>query len=175
MTVTGKPPADPDDVELDSTYFPVSAIEGIAKEVIRAALPVDRFAMWQAYTETVRDAAEHSADRMPWDDSAVAVTSITARAARDALTGMLKAVPVPVEQSRLAKIAARECERVEAAMEAGASGSGVPVSALRCQVCSKPLPAGSKASRRTCSDACRQRAYQARKARSRQGPAAVRA
>ena len=28
--------------------------------------------------------------------------------------------------------------------------------APRCQVCSKPLPAGSKASRRTCSDRCRQ-------------------
>ena len=118
MTVTGKPPADPDDVELDSTYFPVSAIEHVAKEVIRAALPVDRFAMWQAYTETVRDAAEHSADRMPWDPPEE-VTRITARSARRVLTAVLTAIPDEEEQARLAKVGEREAEKAEQAQADG--------------------------------------------------------
>lgn len=37
-----------------------------------------------------------------------------------------------------------------------------PGSASRCQVCSKPLPAGSRASRRTCGDNCRQKLRQRR-------------
>jgi len=141
MTVTGKPPADPDDVELDSTYFPVSAIEHVAKEVIRAALPVDRFAMWQAYTETVRDAAEHSADRMPWDPPEE-VTRITARSARRVLTAVLTAIPDEEEQARLAKIGEREAEKAEQAQADGEHGTAVPAGRYpprRCRQCGKPF------------------------------------
>lgn len=38
-------------------------------------------------------------------------------------------------------------------------------SALRCQACAGPLPAGSKTTRRTCSDACRQALLRIRRRR----------
>lgn len=40
---------------------------------------------------------------------------------------------------------------------AGTASPAVPAGVLRCQVCTKELEAGCKRSRRTCSDACRQR------------------
>jgi predicted nucleic acid-binding Zn ribbon protein len=50
-----------------------------------------------------------------------------------------------------------ESEQYEAAHVAPGVPATAPGSAARCMVCSSPLPAGSKASRKTCSDSCRQR------------------
>lgn len=50
----------------------------------------------------------------------------------------------------------------------GLADTGVPAipadSVLRCMVCTRELPAGSRASRRTCSDACRQKLSRVRNA-----------
>ena len=84
---------------------------------------------------------------------------------RDAALSVLRVIearlayPYSLRADHLVKRLTEDAELYE--QQAGLTeSSDVPedaaVSALRCQVCSGPLPAGCKASRRTCSDRCRQ-------------------
>jgi hypothetical protein len=169
--IPAKPPADLDADPQDTSFYEIATIEGIVQQVIRKARPTDRSPMWRAFQDRLAQAAQDGPDVMPWE-APETVTSISCRSASGALKAMIWTVTDPAERKRLAAIIVTEAEELESMMEAGTAGSGIPVSALRCQVCSKPLPAGSRSTRRTCSDACRQAAARSRR-RSRQGPATV--
>lgn len=170
--MTSQPAADPDAGELDSTLYLISDIEHIAKQVIRAASLAARQQMWKAYTDAI--AAEEEAgdgpDVMPWDPPGT-LSRLYAEAAKGVLFAVFTPVCDPAERARLAKVAAKEAEIIEKRMAAGSSGPEVS-GKLRCMACGRPLPAGSKASRKTCSDNCRQKL---RRIRHGQGQAAVRA
>jgi hypothetical protein len=153
----------PDTEGLDRTYFPVAAIEDIAKAAVRAALPADRHPMWQAFSDVIQDAAVASPSRMPWDPPE-AVTRLPAGAAVQALKAMLGMVNEPTEQKRLAAIVARECERVE---QEASSENGVSIPAgnhpvRHCAGCGRPYRP-QRARSTWCSAACRQAGYKARK------------
>jgi hypothetical protein len=74
--------------------------------------------------------------------------------------------PYILRRDHLVKRLTEESEAWEQAH--GIADTGVPEEAsdsvLRCMVCTRPLKAGSRASRRTCSDACRQRLSRIRNA-----------
>lgn len=151
---------------LDSTYFAVADIEGIAKNTIRAAHPADRQIAWQTFKAALEDEAELSESRMPWEDIS-SVTRVTAGAAVHALKAMLGTIPGEDEQRRLAKVCQREAERVEQRQEAdGEHGPGIGVGRYPPQHCAYAKcgrlfrPRGPSA--KFCSPACRQAAYKAR-------------
>lgn len=155
----------PGDAELDGTFYAVSDVESIAKAVIRAApARTHRWLMWDAYQSAMEGAAESSAE-MPWDPPE-AVTRVTARSARHALIKTLEAIPDIAERDRLAKVAAREAEKVEQRMESGIPDSdvlAVPVSVLACQWCSAPIPLARGPKARYCRNSHRVSAHRAKK------------
>ncbi len=164
--MTGKTPAEPDNAGHES--YAITDVTHIAKAVIKAA-PVreHRWPAWEAFTAAMENGWAELSAEYPWEKPEKA-TWVSFAHARHALTAMLEAIPDSDERDRLAKVTAKEAERIEQRMEVGIPADAAASSGLRCMVCSKPLPAGSKASRRTCGDSCRQKAYQARKRGQRQ-------
>jgi len=156
--MTDREPGQHDD-ELDTTFYPVSSIEGIAKAVIRAARADHRWIMWKAYSSAREDAAESSPDRMPWDPPET-VTRLTARHARDVLTAMLEAVPDNAERNRLVPVITRACEQAEQRLEAGEPDSGAPAWMPKCGYCGQPC---KHKTARYCTPSHRQQAYKKRK------------
>ena len=126
----------------DATTFEIADIERIAINVVRAAHPGDRWALWEAYQTAAKDAAA-SCVQFPWE-SVEEITAIPASMAAATLTAMIEAVDSPAERKRLARIIAREAERLEARIEAGsAPGTGPGKLPMRhCQTCGKPFRPG---------------------------------
>jgi hypothetical protein len=103
---------------------------------------------------------------MPWEPLEV-VTQITVRAAIEALTAMLKAVPDPAERKRLATVIANEADRVEQDAEASGDRPAVPAGkqpVRHCGQCGRPYRPKRAGRSVYCSPACRVAAFEARKA-----------
>jgi hypothetical protein len=160
--MTSKTAAEHDDAELDTTFYAITDVESIAKQVIRQAPDkAHRWLMWDAFSSAMETAAENSTE-MPWDPPE-AVTRIAARSARRALIKMLEAIPGIPERDRLAKVTAKEAERVEARMESGIPDSDGKHPARHCAGCGA-VYRPKRESSRYCGQNCRQAAYRARQA-----------
>ncbi len=164
---TGKSTGKPAEPDMDPGSYPVSVVEGIAQAVIRAALPADRAAMWQAYLAGLELAAELSPDVMPWETTQP-VTRMPALLARDTLKAVLTAVRDRGEQSRLAKIGQGAAEKAERRLENSPDCEAPGKLPLQhCAACGKPYRPQRPHST-YCGPNCRAAAYRARRA-SRQG------
>lgn len=116
----------------------------------------------QGYAVTVPTPEQHlvnlailTASLAP-DDSGTVDKQQAAEAVLSVITARLGGDYILRAQS-LRKRLTEEAEEYEQAHDTGVPDEpDAADSALRCQVCTGPLPAGSKASRRTCSDRCRQ-------------------
>jgi hypothetical protein len=146
----------------DSTFYLITDIEHIVKQVIRAARPPDRHPMWKEYLAAVAGAAETSPDLMPWEDPEQA-TRITARHAKEVLFAVLTSVADTAERDRLAKVTAKEAGKVEQRMESGETGPAVPASVLSCAWCSRPIPLARGPKAKFCKNGCRVSAHRAKK------------
>ena len=100
----------------DGTTFAICDIEHLCKQVVKAALPKYRWEMWDECTRMIKAMAEASLE-FPWD-SAESISDISARRAQEVLRSLVGAVPDPGERARLARVATREAERLEARLEA---------------------------------------------------------
>lgn len=138
------------------THYPVPDIEGLAKAVIREAPDkAYRWLMWEAFSSAMEDAKAASTE-YPWDDPQ-SLTSITPESARAALLKMFDAIPGDAERDRLAAVAAREAEIMEARLESGIPDSGVPDGKhpLRhCAQCGRRF-SPKRPSAKWCSPSCR--------------------
>jgi hypothetical protein len=55
--MTSKPATEPDSDPGEAEFYSVAAVEDIAKAAVRAALPLDRQAMWPVFLDAMQDAA----------------------------------------------------------------------------------------------------------------------
>ena len=88
------------------------------------------------------------------------------------ITERLAPFPYTLRAHSLVRRLTEESEQYELAHAAPGAVAVTPGSAARCMVCSAPLKAGSKSTRKTCGDNCRAALMRSRR-RSRQSPATV--
>lgn len=72
-------------------WLPVSGLEQIVKDVIRAADAADRGKMWRGYLAFAKDAQQASEERMPWQ-KAEEVTRLSRAGAHAVLVQMIHLV-----------------------------------------------------------------------------------
>lgn len=153
--MTGGQPAPAPDTAGQLT--PVTDLESLVKAVIRAATPAHRQGMWDTYSAALAMAALASPSRMPWEPPD-AVQSLPDPVATGIVVDVLRSVPDREERKRLLNVAVAQADRINARDPASTLGRHQ----VRCQRCGRPFTPSSR-TQRTCSHACRQGLYLARK------------